>query len=110
LWDVARDEEIKIQWQEANEEPSNGRSVSRKILLMKTRWNWIGHSNQKVPSHPIQTNARYEKQLRGEATEVAQEQYKSDGFSSGQSSQRVEDTTDSVCCRDVRIHHQPESR
>jgi hypothetical protein len=45
---------------------SNERSVSRKILAAKTGWNWIGHGNQRVPSYRIQTNARCEKQLRGE--------------------------------------------
>jgi hypothetical protein len=81
LWRAARDEELKIPWQEANEGPPehNGRAVSRKILAAKTRWNWIGYGNQRVPSHRIQTNAGCEEQLqlRGEGNTIAQEQYKS---------------------------------
>ncbi len=38
------------------------RSVPREILAAKTGWNWIGHSEQRIPGHRIQTNARHEKQ------------------------------------------------
>jgi hypothetical protein len=44
---------------------STRRSVSREILAAKTGWNWIGHSEQRISGHRIQTNARYEKQLCG---------------------------------------------
>ncbi len=39
------------------------RAVPREILAAKTGWNWIGHSEQRIPGHRIQTNARHEKQL-----------------------------------------------
>ena len=46
LWEAAQEEEMKIPWKvSTGGVASTRRSVSREILVVKTGWNWIGHSD-----------------------------------------------------------------
>jgi hypothetical protein len=109
LWEAARDEEMKIPWQEANEGPPVPEEQYQE-RFWRRRLDGIGLDTATKEFVVIGFKRRQDARSNyvERATAVAQEQYKSlltgHGSSSGWSSQRVEGATDSVCRRDVRIH------
>jgi hypothetical protein len=98
---------MKIPWKDANEGlPVSGKQYQQRFW--RRRRDGIGLDTATKGFLVIEFKRTQDARSNyvERATAVAQEQYKSllTGLPSGRSGQRVEDTTDSVCKWDVRIH------
>jgi hypothetical protein len=74
LWEAARDEEMKIPWQEATKEGPPVPEEQYQERFWQRKMDGIGVDTEtRVPSHRIQANARCEKKLRGEGNSSCSE-------------------------------------
>ncbi len=108
MWEAARDEEMKIPWQEANEGPPVPEEQYQERLWWR-RLDGIGLDTATKEFLAIEFKRTQDARSNyvERATAVAQKQYKSlltDLQAVGQVKGWKEGATDSVCKRDVRIH------